>query len=79
MTLVIQGGTDFQVSVHDATKLAEAEKADLIILPMMNHVLKDAPAERTENLATYSNINLPLAEGLVEHIADFVSDQAAHP
>jgi len=40
----------------------------------MNHVLKDAPTERTANIATYSDPDLPLTAGLAESIAAFVKD-----
>ena len=38
----------------------------------MNHVLKDAPAERTANLLTYNQPDLPLSAGLVPLLADYL-------
>ena len=35
----------------------------------MNHVLKAAPLSRSENIATYYDPELPLADGLMEPIA----------
>ena len=38
----------------------------------MNHVLKKAPADRAENLATYANPSLPLHEELLPAIEQFI-------
>lgn len=71
--LVVQGSTDIQTTVTDAQTLAGArEGIDLRVLEGVNHVLKAAPAERAANLATYSNPDLPLADGVVAAIADFI-------
>ncbi len=71
--LVVQGTTDIQVRVEDAELLSAAQPdAELVILEGMNHVLKDAPANRALNLATYANPDLPLTDGLVEAISSFV-------
>ncbi|MYL52419.1 hypothetical protein GLW08_03595 [Pontibacillus yanchengensis] len=37
----------------------------------MNHVLKKAPMDREKNIITYSDPDLPLADGLVEKINSF--------
>jgi alpha-beta hydrolase superfamily lysophospholipase len=71
--LIIQGNTDLQVSTADADKLKKAKsEATEIIIPNMNHVLKDAPADRDQNLATYSKPDLPLKAELVPDIVKFV-------
>ncbi|MDX2006992.1 MAG: alpha/beta fold hydrolase [Meiothermus sp.] len=71
--LIVQGTTDIQVAVKDAQALAAANpRARLVLLEGMNHVLKAAPAERNANLATYFNPSLPLANSLVENIAQFL-------
>jgi hypothetical protein len=41
----------------------------------MNHVLKEAPADRAANLATYTNPDLPLAPRLADKIEDFIKDR----
>jgi pimeloyl-ACP methyl ester carboxylesterase len=71
--LIIQGATDLQTTVEDA-KLLSAAKTDarLLIIDNMNHILKEADIERQKNLATYSDPNLPLKEGLTEKITDFI-------
>jgi hypothetical protein len=73
-TLVIQGSSDLQVTQGDAEVLAYITEGELLLLPEMNHILKDSPPSRRGNLATYSNPDLPLAEGLVEAIVDFMED-----
>jgi pimeloyl-ACP methyl ester carboxylesterase len=72
--LIVQGERDLQVSVTDAKDLAAAQpKAKLVLLPAMNHVLKDvASDDRAANLATYGDSSLPVDSGLVDAIAGFV-------
>jgi pimeloyl-ACP methyl ester carboxylesterase len=71
--LVVQGTTDVQVDVEDARRLARARPGvTLDIVAGMNHVLRAAPAERTANLATYTDPQLPLMPGLVERICGFL-------
>jgi pimeloyl-ACP methyl ester carboxylesterase len=72
--LIVQGDSDLQVSVEDAEKLKAANpSAVLKILPNVNHVLKDvASGNPADNLAAYTNADLPLAKGLAATIATFV-------
>jgi hypothetical protein len=72
-TLVIQGDRDIQVSVADADRLAEADNAEFVLLPGVNHVLKDSPEDRAANLATYADPELPLAVKIVPAIQIFVA------
>lgn len=71
-TLVLHGETDIQTSVEDARALAEATGGDLVLLPGVNHILKDAPKSRLKNIKTYSQPELPLSDGVVDAIAEFV-------
>jgi len=73
-TLILQGKTDLQVTVEDANLLDRARKTRLRMVDGMNHVLKEAPAERAANLAAYADPSLPLAPRLVRRIEDFVED-----
>ena len=74
--LIIQGTTDIQVKEADAKKLAEAKPdAKLLIIPGMNHVLKIAVPDVSENLKTYNNPSLPLADGLLSGIIQFIKGQ----
>ncbi|MFD1361120.1 alpha/beta hydrolase [Lentibacillus salinarum] len=71
--LLVNGGHDLQVPVSEAELLHEARPiADLLILKEMNHVLKDEPADEQGNMAAYSNPDLPLAEGLLKGIMEFL-------
>ncbi|ASJ90954.1 alpha/beta hydrolase [Porphyrobacter sp. CACIAM 03H1] len=72
--LIVQGGKDLQVPAEDARRLAAANpSAVLEILPDANHVLKDvAGSSPADNLVTYGNPDLPLAEAVVPTIAGFI-------
>ncbi len=71
--LIVQGTTDLQVKVSNAEKLKKAKSdAILEIIPEMNHVLKEAPADKDKNLATYNDPNLPLKPEFVKAIISFV-------
>jgi uncharacterized protein len=72
--MIVQGERDIQVSTADAKTLAAANpKAKLVLVPAMNHVLKDvASDDRATNLATYSDPSLPVDSSMVNAIAAFV-------
>lgn len=76
--LIMQGTSDIQVSVADAERLsAAAPAAKLVLLDNVNHVLKTAPADdRAANIATYFKADLPLAEGVADAIAGFITSQS---
>jgi uncharacterized protein len=75
-TLILQGTADLQVGVNDANRLASVgKKTSMILIERMNHVLKQAPQERTANLASYANPSLPLHPALVPAIVRFISTQ----
>ena len=71
--LILQGTTDIQVSVEHADKLSKANPAaQLSIIQGMNHILKEAEAEKSKNIETYNMPELPLQKGLMEAIVDFI-------
>ena len=71
--LIIQGSTDLQVDIKEAEILRSCKPgAAYRVLEGMNHVLKEAPADRTKNMATYSDNSLPLMPGLADIIASFI-------
>ena len=71
--LLINGRHDLQVAVSEAELLKTARPdATLMLFDDMNHILKNAPADRAENIKTYNNPTLPLTPGLVSAIAQFV-------
>ncbi len=71
-TLIIQGNNDIQVSVQDAELLRAATKGQLVLLDDVNHVLKIAPKDRRGNIKTYSDPDLPVADGVINAIAEFM-------
>lgn len=72
--LIVQGTTDLQVGVDEAVKLKKAKSnAELVMIPNMNHVLKEAPVDNTANLTTYINPNLPIKPELVTAITAFIN------
>ena len=73
--LIVQGRRDMQVGVADAERLKEAApKAELALLPDVNHVLKTVASDDPRaNAATYADPSLPLAPGVAEAIATFVA------
>lgn len=72
--LIVQGDNDIQVTVEDARALAAAHpRAQLAILPGVNHVLKvPAGRDRAANLRAYADPDVPIARSAVEAIAQFV-------
>lgn len=80
--LIVQGMRDLQVTPQDARLLKHADPgAKLVFIADANHVLKTVRSDDwNENLATYSNPDLPLADNVVETIATFVhASRKDHP
>ena len=74
-TFIIQGTTDLQVKVADARRLSTAKPTSgLLIVEGMNHVLKLVDGELEEQLPSYGDPTLPIAEELVEEMSAFVLD-----
>ena len=73
--LVIQGSTDIQVDQSEGRMLAASSNTELQLIEKMNHVLKSAPADRAENIKTYYDPDLPLHEGLVPALLDFLNSE----
>lgn len=73
--LIIQGLRDLQVPAQEAHRLQRANpRAALVLLPDTNHVLKTVKSDDPcENYAAYTNASLPLAAGVVEAIAQFLT------
>lgn len=71
--LIVQGTTDIQVSVEDAKKLQAANLTSrMVILEGMNHVFKNAEADRMKNFQTYNQPELPLIPELIDAIGSFI-------
>ena len=74
--LIVQGAKDLQIGEGDARALAAARPdATLVILPGVNHVLKNigADGDMAANFASYGNPDLPIDPGVVEAVAGFVT------
>jgi len=72
--LLIQGTTDKMVNVENGRRLKKAKsEATLVEIKGMNHILKDAPDDEEQNVATYNKPDLPLSAGLVPAIVEFVN------
>jgi hypothetical protein len=72
--LIVQGTTDVQISVGDADKLKKAKsEATQITISGMNHILKEAPADKDQNMATYTQPNLPLKAELIPDLVKFIN------
>ena len=71
--LVAQGDNDIQVSVGDAELLKKSNThAELIVVKGMNHILKIVPEDKSENIKSYGNPDLPIAAELVAKIVSFI-------
>lgn len=71
--LIGHGSADVQVTPDNAERLAAAQpNAVKVIFDGVNHVLRQAPADRAANLATYGNAALPLDPTITPVVADFI-------
>lgn len=71
--LILQGTTDIQVSVAEARALKDAQPAaTLVLIEGMSHVLKPAPADPQQNMATYNMPGLSLKPELISAIDGFI-------
>ena len=71
--LLFNGTKDLQVTVSEAELLKKAKpEAQLVIIEDMNHVFKEIKGDETENMKSYSDPNLQVAEKLVTAINLFI-------
>ena len=71
--LIVQGTTDLQVGVADAQKLKQAKPdAELAVIPGMNHVMRIVPNDVKQQLSSYNNPQLPLADALGRRLVGFI-------
>ena len=72
---IIQGNHDIQITENNAERLhAASQQSELSIIEGMNHVLKEAPKARKLNIASYSNPDLALADGFIDAIENFLTN-----
>lgn len=71
--LIIQGTNDIQVGVENARQLSDANReAELLLIDNMNHIFRITDGDRMANIATYSNIELPVSRELAEAVTGFI-------
>ncbi|MNJ35417.1 Alpha/beta hydrolase family protein [compost metagenome] len=71
--LIVQGTHDVQVDVSNAERLKAAKPdAELALIQGMNHMLRIAPADASQQRDSYLNPKLPQASELGERIVDFI-------
>lgn len=71
--LVVQGSHDFQAVAEDARAIAAGHPtATLTLIQGMNHVLKQTPAGRLEQMPAYGDSTLVIDPALVDAIAGFI-------
>jgi pimeloyl-ACP methyl ester carboxylesterase len=72
--MAIQGSTDLYIKPDEVNGFKKTKAdATLLVIPNMNHVLKDAPADKEKNLATYNQPELPIKPELVTGVVDFIN------
>ncbi|MCC8424634.1 alpha/beta hydrolase [Mucilaginibacter sp. UR6-11] len=72
-TLIVQGTTDIQIGVEDAMLLKKGKpNAQLKLITGMSHILKEGPADKIQNMATYTKTDLPLHPELIPVLAKFI-------
>ena len=71
--LIIQGNKDLQVDQDEASILNQAAKnSKLVIINQMNHILKTISGDMQENVASYTNPDLPVNKDLIKNIIEFI-------
>jgi alpha/beta superfamily hydrolase len=71
--LIVQGTTDIQVSVEDAKRLQAAKPSSkMVVVEGMNHIFKNADADRMKNFETYTQPELPVNTELIKAISSFI-------
>lgn len=71
--LIVQGDTDLQVGLDDASALAAAHPgASLVVVPGINHLWRKAPLDPAANFATYGDASKPVDPTVAQAIATFV-------
>ena len=72
--LVVQGTTDIQTSMTDAKALSFGyPSAKFLTVEGMNHVLKNAPPGRMEQMPIYSDPTIPVVPMLIDEMSAFVN------
>ncbi len=71
--LIIHGSTDIQMNVDNANELAKSNRlANKTTINGMNHIFKKVSNDFQEQISSYGDPSLPIAEDLVEKITSFM-------
>lgn len=71
--LILHGNKDLQVTIEEAKELHKVyPKSKIEIFDNMNHILKDISGDTNENMASYSNPDLPVNAELIVSITNFI-------
>ena len=72
--LIVNGTKDIQVEVSEAELLKQAKpEAKLSIIENMNHIFKEIKGDKTENMASYTNPDLPVSKALIDTMTQFIT------
>ncbi|PKL09562.1 MAG: hypothetical protein CVV51_03205 [Spirochaetae bacterium HGW-Spirochaetae-7] len=72
--LIAQGDMDMQVTLADFVALGTARPDALtVIVPRMNHLLKDVSQDVEENMASFSDPSYPVSAIFADAVAEFVA------
>ena len=78
--MIVQGTSDLQVTPEDARRLAQARpEAELLLVPGMNHVLKQVGEDTALNQRSYVDASVPLSPDLLAPIATFLKAHLSKP
>ena len=73
--MIVGGGMDLQVPLSEAEALHAVNRASrLVVLPQMSHTMKDTSSRdmMTQRQTVYADSSLPLSEGFVAVLREFV-------
>jgi hypothetical protein len=71
--LLINGTKDMQVKATEAGLLKQAKPdARLQLIPDMNHIFKEIKNDDSENMASYTNPDLPVMQELITIVNQFI-------
>ena len=78
--LLLQGDLDLQVTMEDFDRLRMiVPKAEAVLLPGTNHILKLVGNDVEENYESFSDPSYPLSPGVVPALADFLERVPLRP
>jgi uncharacterized protein len=77
--LILQGDTDIQVPLSEAQALHAAKPdSEIYIVQGMNHLLKTAPPDQAQQIASYNDLVLPISPALGHELIRFLSSTMGH-